>query len=161
MAPLLLCPCGVAPPTDPGLKRILVAVDLREVPRAIVERAVFIARATGASIDLVHVRELFSHPLASEAENDRIDDALATMAQGIVDRGVPCVTTSLQGTPAARILAHAQKVEADLIVVGDRGSAISHALLGSVAERVLHHASCPVLVVPTGGRDLAAPAFPL
>jgi nucleotide-binding universal stress UspA family protein len=53
------------------------------------------------------------------------------------------------GVPAHAICAYAQRVRADLIVMGTHGrTGVRRLLLGSVAEQVLHKAGCPVLVVP-------------
>jgi nucleotide-binding universal stress UspA family protein len=55
----------------------------------------------------------------------------------------------LIGRPDAEIVAYADKSAADLIVMGTHGrSGIGHAILGSVAERVVQHAHRPVLIVP-------------
>ena len=73
-----------------------------------------------------------------DAERDRVKDA-----------GVTVTTTTLSGRAAPEIVAHAKKTGVDLIVMGTHGrSGFQHALLGSVAERVVHHSPCPVLVVP-------------
>jgi nucleotide-binding universal stress UspA family protein len=61
----------------------------------------------------------------------------------------------LRGDPAGEIVAHADTIGADLIIVGSRGhGAIASALLGSVSRGVLHEARRPVLVV----RGTAVPA---
>ena len=54
------------------------------------------------------------------------------------------------GRPAEEIVAAGGKGKANLIVLGTHGrSGLSHLLMGSVSERVVRHALCPVLVVPT------------
>ncbi len=63
--------------------------------------------------------------------------------------GVPCDTKAVDGSPATEIVRRAQQINADLIVMGTHGhGGLAHAVLGSVTERVLHKAHCPVLVVP-------------
>ena len=53
------------------------------------------------------------------------------------------------GRPENEIVARANATHADLIVMGTHGrSGLAHALLGSVAERVVRHTSCPVLIIP-------------
>ena len=61
-------------------------------------------------------------------------------------------THILHGSPWDRIVEFARTKQADLIVMGTHGRAgIGHALIGSVAERVLRRAPCPVLVIREGG----------
>jgi nucleotide-binding universal stress UspA family protein len=80
---------------------------------------------------------------------DWIEDSLSRMQ--FSDRDVPCTTSSLDGIPHKEIVDHAKKVGADLILIGTHGrSGLSHAVLGSVAERVVQRARRPVLVVPVG-----------
>ena len=63
--------------------------------------------------------------------------------------GLRCETAMLVGRPDAEIVARATATGAELIVMGTHGrSGLAHALLGSVAERVVQHAPCPVLIVP-------------
>lgn len=59
--------------------------------------------------------------------------------------------TVLEGKPADVIVDHAQAVKADLIVMGSQGrTGVQRLMVGSVAERVVRHAPCPVLVVRAG-----------
>src|SRR5690606_25816419 len=63
-----------------------------------------------------------------------------------------------QGSPFFEILAAAKEESADLIVIGTHGrGAIAHILMGSVAERVVRKASCPVLVVREGEHEFVHP----
>ena len=63
-------------------------------------------------------------------------------------RRLPVETTTSAETPAEAIARCAEKVGADLIVMGTRGlTGLKHVLLGSVAERTLRTAPCPVLTV--------------
>ncbi len=62
---------------------------------------------------------------------------------------VPVTVAGTGGDPAEEILGYAQRHPIDLIVVGTQGrTGVSRVLLGSVAERVVRGARCPVLVVP-------------
>ncbi len=66
-------------------------------------------------------------------------------------------TAALMGASAQVVLDAAQ--DAELVVVGSRGAGpLSRAVLGSVSSSVLHHATCPVVVVPEGGGRSGAPA---
>jgi len=89
-----------------------------------------------------------------EAENARVivaigDDILATARQRAEDRGARGVTTRIcAGDYADEILDVAETEHADMIVVGSRGlGRLSEALLGSVSQKILHHAACSVIVV--------------
>jgi nucleotide-binding universal stress UspA family protein len=84
------------------------------------------------------------HPLTAA------DRASLAVAVTIADEhGVPASTELLTGNPADEIVAYADSIDADVIVVGSRGlGAITSALLGSVSHGVLREARRPVLVVP-------------
>jgi nucleotide-binding universal stress UspA family protein len=141
------------------IKKILVAVDLSEPSKEVIEAAGRLAAAVNGGIELVHVREPFVYALAGQygplPEQEQallkwIDRTLANLSDELSRARIPCVTTSLEGSPAREIVAHAEKIGADLIVIGTHGrSGISHAVLGSVAERVVQKARRPVLTVPT------------
>ena len=67
----------------------------------------------------------------------------------VENAGILVAGETITGRAAPEIVAYAKKTGADLIVMGTHGrSGFQHALLGSVAERVVHHSPCPVLVVP-------------
>lgn len=141
------------------VKRIVVGVDFSDGGDAAMEEAFGLAMAFNAVVDLVHASEpglavappiLGSMALVDGAAFYRqIDEGLTTRAQRASARGLVCQTNSLSGFPAREIVRHAEKTGADLIVVGTHGrTGIEHVVLGSVAERIVQRASCPVLVVP-------------
>jgi nucleotide-binding universal stress UspA family protein len=140
------------------MKKILVAIDLSAPSKEVIETAVSLARSLDGAVELVHVREPYVYALAGEygpsAEQEQalvrwIDRELAQAGDQINHARVPCVTTSLHGSAAREIVNHAEKTGADLIVVGTHGrGGLAHAVLGSVAERVVQKARCPVLAVP-------------
>jgi nucleotide-binding universal stress UspA family protein len=83
------------------------------------------------------------HTITAE-DREALDDA-AELAAHV---GIEARCELLMGRPADRILAYADSVDADLIVIGSRGhGTLKNALLGSVSGGVLHHAKRPVLVV--------------
>jgi nucleotide-binding universal stress UspA family protein len=141
-----------------SMKKLLVAIDLSEPSKEVIEAALQLATALDGSIELVHVREPFVYAMAgqygpSPAQEQAlvawIDHSLASASDRLNHARVPCVTTSLYGSPAREIAAHADKIGADLIVVGTHGrGGLSHAVLGSVAERIVQKAKRPVLTVP-------------
>jgi nucleotide-binding universal stress UspA family protein len=87
--------------------------------------------------------------LGPEAERARADEVLATAVDAV--RGpaltVPIATEVLEGDPAQKLAEAAR--DADLLVVGSRGHGhLRHAVLGSVSEGCVRHATCPVVVLP-------------
>jgi nucleotide-binding universal stress UspA family protein len=141
------------------IKRIIVATDFSEGSDAAMERAFTIAKALGATIDLVHVLDtalltapasLGAMPLIEpESLMNEIDKALAARVAQATEAGLVCQSDSLDGYPAREIVRHAQKTGADLIVVGTHGrTGVAHVIMGSVAQRVVQRSSCPVLVIP-------------
>lgn len=75
---------------------------------------------------------------------------LERYAEPIRKLGIPVTTVVREGYPATVIESEAEEHPADLIVIGTRGhGGLKHMLLGSVAERVVQKAPCPVLTVKT------------
>lgn len=141
------------------ITRILVPTDFSDASDAALAYARGVSRQFSASIHLLHV---FDDPFASgtfvadgiglmpvelreslfKEARDRLADRLAAHAQS-----VPGSSSALVVGPAARrIVEYADENEMDLIVMGTHGrGGLAHALLGSVAERVVRTARCPVL----------------
>jgi nucleotide-binding universal stress UspA family protein len=79
--------------------------------------------------------------------------ALAEAAELALERGVPFTTEVVAGQPADEIVAYADSIDADVIVIGSRGlGTIAGALLGSVSRDVLRESRRPVVVVPSPSR---------
>ena len=142
-----------------SIKRIVMATDFSEGSDAAMVKAFGLALASHAVVDLVHVVDpaiLFAPvSLGAMALADggalfeEVDRALSSRAEEAQRLGLVCQSNSLQGFPPREIVRHAKKTGADLIVVGTHGrTGITHAILGSVAERVVQRAGCLVLVVP-------------
>jgi nucleotide-binding universal stress UspA family protein len=92
------------------------------------------------------------HELA-EADRSSLDEACELADE----RGIEARTKLLAGDAAKQILAYADEIDADLIVVGSRGlGAIGSTLLGSVSRKVLHNAKRPVLIVREVPQTVAA-----
>ncbi len=128
---------------------ILFATDFSETSAAAARTALDYARRLGARLHLLHVTWVGTDPT--------VPPALPALARELGD-GVPVVTAVESGAPAAQIVRYAERKGIDLIVLGTHGrSGVSRALLGSVAERVVRTAPCPVLTVPAAGPVAAAP----
>ena len=142
-----------------SFRRILVPVDFSKHSERAVHVAAELARRYEGSLDLVHVYDPIAYPLPdgyvmfTRQQLDELvaefDRQLAAMKQLASADGVSRVHTHLrQGSCAADICEFAGKGAFDLIVMGTHGrSGLSHLIMGSVAERVLRTAPCPVLTV--------------
>lgn len=87
--------------------------------------------------------ETIEETIASEANTN-----LGSVATALRANSLQVDTVILQGSPADAILTYAKNEHIDLIVMATHGrTGIARALFGSVAESVLHHATCPVLLV--------------
>ena len=140
--------------------RIVVPTDFSSASQSALEYAIDLATRYGAVIDLLHVVEepayLASSPdgyfagLPALRDQMREDGQrqLAATAQVCTAANVPYDTAIVSGRPATSIVQQAADRAADLIVMGTHGrSGLDHFILGSVAERVIRSAPCPVLTV--------------
>jgi nucleotide-binding universal stress UspA family protein len=79
-----------------------------------------------------------------------VDKALKGAAESMSEKGVEVITYARQGDPADAILDVAEEQKADLIVVGNKGmTGAKRFLLGSVPNKVSHHAPCTVMIIRT------------
>ncbi|HSC28037.1 MAG TPA: universal stress protein [Vicinamibacterales bacterium] len=142
-----------------AVRRILCPVDLSEFSARALEHAVALARWYRADVDVVHVftatlpPPLFAGepgPAALTAvSRQRVEEAVREFIAPLTPSEVPVSVTILEGTAATRILDHVRESASDLIVIGTHGrSGFERLLLGSVTEKVIRKASCPVLTVP-------------
>ena len=142
----------------PQFKTILVATDFSQTSEHALEYARALATSFGGTLHLLHVvpdpviasawSEAYAYDLTALGERLRLDAErqLAEKAQTI--RDVAVTTEALVGRPAAIIALTAAERGADLIVMGTHGrSGVTHFFMGSVAERVVRSAPCPVLTV--------------
>ncbi len=156
--------------------KILVATDLSEPADEAVRQAHAWAKASGGELHVCHAlpESIAYEPLfssiaqpdpaqlaATDAEVVRATTARVAQLTGRDAASVP--VRVVRGSAGAAIVTEAEALGADLIVVGSRGlSTLDRLLLGSVAERVVRHAHCPVLVArtsPAFGPVLAATDF--
>ena len=138
--------------------RVLLPVDFSASSLRACEVAVFFARQFDAEIDLVHVVESplleitpyhFAVPDSVWDDlRERAREQLEAQRQKIAAEGVRVEAHLRHGVPDQAICDVAEQSSADLIVMGTHGrTGLAHVLLGSVAERTLRRASCPVLTV--------------
>ena len=149
-------------------RHLLVPTDGSDLAEATVARAVQIAQETGAQITFFHAQDSpYAHPEVSlfgegmvldPAISARFAQVLAGQAEQVLGQarrqaeaaGVPCEShTTINPTIYEAILAAASERGCDLIVMASHGRrGLAALLLGSETQRVLTHASIPVLVVP-------------
>jgi nucleotide-binding universal stress UspA family protein len=142
---------------------IVVGTDGSDTAAKAVEQAIYLAKASGAKLHVVTAfqeasikraqRELADAPSevsAYHALRDGIDVTAGDAKQLAADQGVTAETHVLEGDPADALIDVASKSHADLIVVGNKGMVGAKRILGSVPNKVTHHADCSVLVVHTG-----------
>jgi nucleotide-binding universal stress UspA family protein len=137
---------------------ILVALDFSEHSDAALDRAIALAKTSGATLHLLHAYEV---PLGSipiydiqvpQSMLDAVRDASARRMEKARARaeaaGVACQVHLTASPPTPAIVDTARALHADLIVMGTRGlSGFQHVLLGSNAERTVRLAPCPVLTL--------------
>jgi nucleotide-binding universal stress UspA family protein len=134
---------------------ILNPTDGSEVAERATEQAIFLAKATGAELIVLHVVET-SFAWYTGAFYQQIIDELREFGEKVLQRaaelaeekGVKARTLSVDGHSGTAIVRVAEREGADLIVMGAVGrSMVEEALVGSVSHYVVRHAHCPVLVV--------------
>jgi nucleotide-binding universal stress UspA family protein len=146
---------------------IVVGTDGSDTAREAVRRAVDLARVLGARLQVVSAYEPVAEaaaaaPVAREDDASVAGEAWAVGPREGVDAilddvaavaraaGVEAEVHARQGSPADAILDVAEETGADLIVVGNKGmTGAERFLLGSVPNKVSHHAPCSVLIVRT------------
>ena len=128
------------------IKKILCAIDLTAASRGAFDRALGIARVSGARLYILHAVPA-DHPF-SWRQHERLE-LLTRLRQRAEREGVPVRTVEQHGDPARVIVLHADSRRADLVVLGsNRRRGWRRFREGSVGERVLRRAAWSVLIVP-------------
>jgi nucleotide-binding universal stress UspA family protein len=143
--------------TQPGSghePRIVVGVDGSASSKAALDWAIRQAKLTGAIVDAViawHFPGAYGYPVAAGDDADYEKLAAKVVTDTIAEVSGPAGPVEIrpkvvEGNPAAVLLA--ASAGADLVVVGSRGhGGFVEALLGSVSQHCVHHATCPVVVL--------------
>ena len=137
--------------------KILVPVDGSDNSFRALDNAIFLAKSTGASVTAIHVIE---NPPTVYVESQKLLNGLLanyrTESAKVLDKckqiadksGVKLETVITEGDAASSIAGYAHKEGFDLIIIGGRGlGRFKEMVLGSVSNKVLHHAKCSVLMV--------------
>jgi nucleotide-binding universal stress UspA family protein len=143
--------------------RIVVGTDGSETATEAVRQAIDLAKLSGGKIELVSAFE----PIPQQRLKEEAQEVPGDVAYGVGPRedvnttldnaagparsaGVDTTTHAREGDPADAILDVAEETKADLIVVGNKGmTGAKRFLLGSVPNKVSHHAPCSVVIVRT------------
>ena len=145
-----------------AMKKVLVPVDFGEASDAALIYARNLAKTFGADLHVLHVTEnLFLRPMANNPA--AIEAGIANrLAERLTadDRQLLHAVAVLRKSdaPAEEIVRYANEENVDLIVMGTHGRVkVAHLLMGSVAEKVVRTASCPVLTVRHPEREFVIP----
>jgi nucleotide-binding universal stress UspA family protein len=164
-------PCPVLTVRGDGsasIQRILVPVDFSDRSKSAIPVAEALAELYGASIELFYVIDEDAVPMAHvpllgpvRVSKDEVENRFRELMKGLVrEYGdiVPVTGSVRVGHPARDTLKHAEGA-ADLIVMSTHGrTGLERLFLGSVAEKIVRRAPCPVFTVKSFGQDLTAEA---
>ena len=155
------------------IRTILCPIDFSDYSRRALDHAVAIARWYESKIVVLHVFSAapvaayapgapgFDPVVLTRADRDRLLLELQRFIETECPPAVPVEAIVREGSAAGEILSQAAAVKADLLVMGTHGrSGFERLLLGSVTEKAIRKASCPVLTVPLHHPD-AVPAAPV
>jgi nucleotide-binding universal stress UspA family protein len=156
-----------------ALKRILVATDFSEAADTALAYGRALARTSGATLHVLHITDdayvrfggdTYAAVLP-ELQKDFEKEARERLARLVIDNDpnpLPTVPVVITADATARaIVDYAARSDIDLIVVGTHGrGAVAHFILGSVAERVVRTARCPVLTVRHPEHDFVTADVP-
>ena len=143
------------------MRNLLVPVDLADTSIAVVDRANCLAQSFGSKLWLLHVflprhgpvpynidRQFLRKEIAREIVSRR--HKLQELAERLRQDRVNVTVRSLAGNIPRIILSEAERINADLIILGSHGHGnLYHALLGGVGQKVKRKARCPVMLVRT------------
>jgi nucleotide-binding universal stress UspA family protein len=141
-----------------GYKRILLPVDFSDHCTRSALQAAWLAKQAGGIVHMAHVvvnpldpiyePDQVEHWVVVEHADNKARGLLEGIAASCLPADCPRELHVLAGDPYAKLMDLAGKLEADVIVLSTHGrSNIHHLVMGSVAEKVARHATCPVLLV--------------
>ncbi|HEX9661268.1 MAG TPA: universal stress protein [Candidatus Binatia bacterium] len=151
------------------VKRILAPTDFSELSKVGIRYALEMARDVSGEVVVYHAIDLGGQwqdrPPALAAHHDILEESRRLLDKFLADNFADCidlveVRCAVEfGTPHKNIVEKAAAEDVDMIVMSTHGrTGLDHIIMGSVAEKVVARATCPVLVVPHDGRRAALAA---
>jgi nucleotide-binding universal stress UspA family protein len=159
---------GKRPSEKSGYKKILVPVDFSDCSLEGLEYAIGFASEFGAKIILLHStylgynypsegNALYGVPALQEAPREDAERRMRKLVRTVKFERVKFETVLTEASPVLDICAFAKDHDVDLIITSTHGvTGFKHVLIGSIAEKVVRHAPCSVLVVPSHPQIRAA-----
>jgi nucleotide-binding universal stress UspA family protein len=141
-------------------QEVVVGIDGSDQSRRAAEVAAALARVHGARLHVITVVRppegwwgLVGSPPPAEALAAAMSEAQHSVLDQTISRldtsGIEVLSSEEIGDPASAIIDYCTRASADLLVVGRRGAGmVERIVLGSVADRLAHHAPCALLIVP-------------
>jgi nucleotide-binding universal stress UspA family protein len=147
------------------IKEIVCPFDFSDFSRHALHHAAALAKWYRAQLTLLHVQPAITVPagppevlpmlIMTPDQQQQLRASLQDVVAGEVGDAVPVRIEVAEGNPAREIVAFARDVRSDLLVMGTHGAAgFERLVLGSVTEKVLRKAPCPVLTVPRTASDV-------
>lgn len=146
------------------VRRILAPVDFSEASGHALDYAIALARVFNADVHVLYVLEdpFLYAPTTAQSFRDEYEQSQQKQLEQLLGshtaEGVTIESSMQPGTPFYEIISYSKQNDIDLIVIGSHGKGlVAHALLGSVAEKVVRKAPCPVLTVRSGQHEFVMP----
>ena len=147
------------------MNNIVVPVDFSEQTESVLQIVTSVAKPLGAHIWLLHIAapdpDFVGYGTGPDVVREQVAKGLREehakvqeLGERLRGEGLEVTALAIQGPTVDTIIAEANKLQADLIILGSHGhGALFRTLMGSVSEGVLHRAPCPVLIVPPERED--------
>ena len=145
--------------------KLLVALDLSDCTETIMKQVEEISKSLSARVWIIHNAEPETETIEFKADPIAARESLAKkfhqehlqiqeIAENLRSKGVDATALLVHGSTVEKIVEEAEKLDANMIVVGSHGhGAVYQLVLGSVSEGIIQKARCPVLIIPTRKHD--------
>ena len=151
-----------------NIKNILCPIDYSIYSEMALKYAIEFAEKYGAKLYLIHVLdirvydindpELYNVNIVDKETLDKLKERLLKCVNEDTKGKIPVEAVIIQGVPFVEIIKASKEYNIDLIVLGTHGrTGLSHAIMGSVAEKVVRKAPCPVLTIRHPEHDFVMP----